>query len=430
MKNAVQCDVAVVGAGPAGLAAALGLATTGKRIAVIGPPQRSDDNRTAALFTGSMHLLRNLGVWPRIEPSAERIAAIRIIDDMGGLLRAPEVMFTAAEVGLDAFGYNIPHASLVAALRQQVAELSDAVTLVETDAVTRVEIAPGLVSLALAEGGSITAQLAVGADGRNSPCRAAAGIATRTWTYDQWALTCTFDHQRSHDGISTEFHRPAGPFTVVPLPGRSSSLVWVERPAIAKRLAALDETALRATLEARLQGLLGPIGEIGPRGLFPLSGLTADVAGQNRVALVGEAAHVVPPIGAQGLNLGLRDAAMLVDCVADALAASRDIGGGETLAAYARARSADIASRAWSIDILNRSLISGFLPVQLARGLGLYALKTIAPLRRLAIREGLAPSFVAPRLMQEAAGPHYLPAAAATAGSAANHAVDGAGHAS
>jgi 2-octaprenyl-6-methoxyphenol hydroxylase len=186
------------------------------------------------------------------------------------------------------------------------------------------------------------------------------------------------------------------------LPGRVSSLVWVERPAVARRLADMDEATFRSTLETRLQGLLGPLGEMGPRGLFPLSGLTADDAGRNRVALVGEAAHVIPPIGAQGLNLGFRDAAILADCVSDTLQTRSDIGAPATLAAYARARRLDIATRAWSIDLLNRSLISGLLPVQLLRGAGLFALKTINPLRRLAIREGLAPSFLTPRLMQHA----------------------------
>jgi len=164
----------------------------------------------------------------------------------------------------------------------------------------------------------------------------------------------------------------------------------------------MDETTFRGTLETRLQGLLGPIGGLGPRGIFPLSGLTADEAARNRVALVGEAAHVIPPIGAQGLNLGFRDAAILADCVDDTLRSAGDIGAAATLSAYVRARRLDIASRAWSIDLLNRSLISGFLPVQLLRGAGLFALKAINPLRRLAIREGLGPSFLAPRLMQHA----------------------------
>ena len=402
MRNGVQFEIGVVGAGPAGLAAALCLARLGLDVAIIGPRAGRGDNRTAALFTGSVQLLRNLGAWESCRHCAEPLVAIRILDDMGGLLRAPEVVFTAAEVGLEAFGYNIPNSVLVDALHEQVAATAGRITLIETTPVEGVDITGESVVLRVAGGAPITTRLAVGADGRNSLCRAAAGITAHTWRYDQCAVTCTFAHQRAHNGVSTEFHRPAGPLTVVPSPGSSSSLVWVERPAIARRLADMDDATFRSALEARLQGLLGPLDALGPRAIFPLSGLTADEAGRNRVALVGEAAHVIPPIGAQGLNLGLRDAALLADCVGDARQAERDAGGPETLAAFARMRRFDIASRAWSIDLLNRSLISGYLPIQLLRGAGLFALKAINPLRRLAIREGLAPSFVTPRLMQSA----------------------------
>ena len=400
MKNDGIYDVAVVGAGPAGLAAALGIAREGAKVAVIGPQADPSDNRTAALFTGSLQLLRNLGAWEECSGTGTPLLAIRIIDDMGALLRAPEVLFTAAEVGLDAFGSNIPNVVLTQALRRGAAA-SASLTLLETS-VTNIDIGPASVDLRLADGSSLNARLLIGADGRKSLCRSAAGIGTRAWAYEQSGLTCTFAHQRPHAGISTEFHRPAGPLTVVPSPGRTSSLVWVDRPAIAQRLAGLDETAFRGALETRLQGLLGPVGEMGPRAVFPLSGLVALSAARNRVALVGEAAHVIPPIGAQGLNLGLRDAALIADCVGEALRLGGDIGSPQTLERYARARRLDIVTRAWSIDVLNRSLISGFLPVQLLRGLGLHALKAIGPLRRLAIREGLAPSYVAPSLMREA----------------------------
>jgi len=399
MKNGVQYHTGVVGGGPAGLTTALALARTGCSVALFAPRAASADNRTAALFTGSVELLRNLGAWGDCRTAAEPLAAIRIVDDMGALVRAPEVEFTAAEVGLDAFGYNVPNATLVAALRRRVAAC-DGIEVIETTGIAQLGIEAHRALLHPAEGKAVGVALAAGADGRKSACREAAGIVARTWSYEQSALTCTFAHQRPHNGVSTEFHRPAGPLTVVPSPGLSSSLVWVERPAVAQRLASLDETVFRGALETRLQGLLGPVGDIGARSVFPLSGLTVDAAGRNRVALVGEAAHVVPPIGAQGLNLGLRDAAILADCVADALKTGQDIGGPDMLSAYARARRMDIASRAWSIDLLNRSLLSGLLPVQLLRGAGLHALKAIKPLRRLVIREGLSPSFVAPRLMQ------------------------------
>lgn len=414
----------VVGGGPAGLAAALALGQAGVDVVLAGPPHRAaggaPDHRTAALFAGSIALLENLGAWEAIRPLSAPITAIRIIDDTGSLLRAPEVVFTAAEVGLPAFGWNVPNGALVAGLTAAAAEPGSRVRLHATEGIQQVETGREAATLATREGPSFTARLVVGADGRTSICRAAAGITTRTWRYPQAAVAASFSHGRPHHDISTEFHRPAGPFTTVPLPGRASSLVWVERPDEAQRLVALDDAAFRAALEARLQGLLGPVGEIGPRAVFPLSGLTADTFGRSRVALVGEAGHVIPPIGAQGLNLGLRDAATLADCVADALAEARDPGGGATLDAYSARRRPDVTSRIATVDVLNRSLISDLLPVHLARGLGLIALKSLGPLRRLAIREGLQPSQGVPsllkpdgtRLLQQRARPASRPSAA------------------
>ena len=385
-------SIAVVGGGPAGLTAALAAAATGAEITLFGPQNTSvvgSDNRTAALFAGSIEMLRNLGVWEALEPLSAPIAAIRIIDDTGGLLRAPEVTFTAAEVDRETFGWNVPNAGLVACL---TARLAGRVRLQETRGIADVAVSDARVCLTSAEGGTFDASLVIGADGRKSICRAAAGIDTKTWPYAQAAVTTTFSHARAHRNVSTEFHRPAGPLTVVPMPGSASSLVWVETPAEAQRLAALDEAAFRAELERRLQGLLGTIGDIRPRAVFPLSGLEASSFGRNRIALIGEAAHVIPPIGAQGLNLGLRDSAVLADCVADAMHAGRDPGLAPTLDAYTALRRPDVASRVTAIDVLNKSLISDLVPVHLARGLGLVALKTVGPLRRRAIREGLAPS--------------------------------------
>jgi 2-octaprenyl-6-methoxyphenol hydroxylase len=398
MKNDASCDVAVVGTGPAGLAAALALAASGVNVLAVGAAPGKRDTRTAALFAGSIKLLENIGIGETCRSAGEPIVAIRIVDDMGGLLRAPEVTFTATEAGLERFGYNVPNADLVDALRRRAGDLPN-LTLIDAG-VARVTVSEDGAELQLDDGRTFAAKLIVGADGRQSMCRQAAQIGVKTWAYEQCAVTCSFKHQRPHGGISTEYHRPAGPFTVVPSPDNASSLVWVERPGTAQELVARDETAFRAALEERLQGLLGAVGEIGPRGVFPLSGLTADFAGRNRVALVGEAVHVIPPIGAQGLNLGLRDAACIADCVADALAAGGDIGAPGVLEAYGRMRRTDITSRIWTVDLLNRSLLSSAPPLQALRGLGLHILKNVGPLRRLAIREGLGPSFIAPRLMQ------------------------------
>ena len=400
MKNDTSFDVAVVGTGPAGLTSALALAGLGVRVVAIGAAPASRDTRTAALFAGSITLLDNLGVGGVCREAGESITGIRIIDDMGSLLRAPEVTFTAAEAGLERFGYNVPNARLVEALRRRARDLPH-LTLVDAN-VSEVVVGDTGAKVHLADGRTLDATLVIGADGRQSLCRQAAQIPVKTWGYEQSAVACTFAHQRPHGGISTEFHRPAGPFTVVPSPGSTSSLVWVERPEVAKELAALDEPAFRQALEQRLQGMLGAVGDIGPRGVFPLTGMAAQEAGRNRVALVGEAVHVIPPIGAQGLNLGLRDAACIADCVADALAAGADIAAPTVLEAYGRMRRTDIASRIWTVDLLNRSLLSRAAPVQALRGIGLHILKNVGPLRRLAMREGLGPSFIAPRLMQPA----------------------------
>ena len=404
--------VAVVGGGPVGLAAALALGRLGVSVTHIAPPHRpphrpahrpaeaGGDTRTAALFGGSIELLVNLGVWPACRAQSEPITAIRIIDDTGGLLRAPEVVFTAREIGLDAFGYNVPNQTLTSALAEEIRKHAGNVEIRDTSGVAHIDIGPKSARLTLDDGSSFEATLVVGADGRNSISRQSAGIETKAWSYPQAALVCSFMHQRPHGGISTELHRPAGPFTVVPLPGSRSSLVWVETPEEAGRLATLPESDFRTALEAGLQGLLGAVGEIGPRACFPLSGLSADVAAHNRVALAGEAAHVIPPIGAQGLNLGMRDVATLADCVVGSIAAGNDIGGAAALESYALARQADITARVWGIDLLNRSLIAGMLPAHLARGFGLHALAAFGPLRRWVVKEGLQPSYALPVLMQ------------------------------
>jgi 2-octaprenyl-6-methoxyphenol hydroxylase len=396
-------EAAIIGAGPAGLAAALALARSGVHAALVAPPYEpraaAADRRTTALIGPSVELLENLGVWSLCARDAERLAAVRIADDREGLFRAPELMFSASELGLESFGANIANPVLVAALNA-ACDGAPRITRIATAGVRRILPEPARVRLALAEGGEVCAALAVAADGRNSIAPAAAGIAVRAWDYPQAAIVTSFAHTRPHAATVNELHRRSGPLTTVPLPGRRSSLVWAEEPGEAARLAGLDDRAFAGVLEERLQGVLGSVEALEPRALHPLSGLGAARMGAARIALVGEAAHVVPPIGAQGLNLGLRDAATLADCAADAKAGGEDIGGPLVLAAYDRARSADVLARSLSIDLLNRSLLADFLPVDVLRGLAAQLVASFGPLRRLLMQTGMGLAGPLPRLMR------------------------------
>jgi 2-octaprenyl-6-methoxyphenol hydroxylase len=388
----------VVGGGPAGLTAAIALAGGGIRTVLVGKRPTRPDNRTTALLGGSVTALETLGVWARCGAQAAPLKVMRIVDDTGRLWRAPEVKFASADIDLDAFGYNIANLHLIAALEQHARTFSN-LRLIEDDVVS-VEPSDDAVTVALKGGTQLRAPLVIGADGHRSLCRDAAGIEVDTRNYPQVALTVCLKHSRSHRDTSTEFHTPSGPFTLVPLPGNRSSLVWVLDPHHADEIAELDDAALSAEIERASHSILGKI-EIEPgRGLFPLGVITARRFGDKRIALVGEAAHVIPPIGAQGLNLGLRDAATIGELAVSAQRDGNDIGGAAVLKAYEKMRRTDVGSRVLAIDLLNRTLLTDLLPVQGLRGVGLYLLDRVGPLRRAAMREGIAPAANQPRLMR------------------------------
>ncbi len=390
-----KTGIVVVGAGPAGLMAAITLASNEVPTVLIGQPPA--DNRTTALLAGSVTALDVLGVWHHCAHHAAPLRIMRLVDDTGRLLRAPEVRFEAQEIGLDAFGHNIENRHLLSALRVRASELS-ALTVIE-ERVETVTCGQDAVTVQFGHE-NLAAPLIIGADGRASMCRDAAGIDTETHSYPQSALTLSLAHSRPHHDISTEFHTTSGPFTLVPLPGDRSSLVWVMNPGQADEVANLDDDSLSAEVEQRSHSILGKIKVEPGRGLFPLTLSRACRFGANRIALVGEAAHVVPPIGAQGLNLGLRDAATIGERVVDAWRTGRDPGADALLADYDSARRVDVGSRALAIDLFNRSLLSGFLPLHGARGIGLYLLERIGPLRRAVMREGVMPAAGQPRLMR------------------------------
>ena len=395
MSDTISAEVAVIGGGPAGLVAAIALATAGIDTLLIAPPAEPD-HRTTALLAGSVTALETLGVWPACVPHAAPLRKIRLIDATQRLIRAPEVLFTAAEIGLDAFGYNIENRHLIAALEARAVELQLA-----RIAGAAVSIAPDAAGVSIKHtDGEARVHLVIGADGRRSLCRAAAGIETTQRAYPQTALTLNLAHTRPHLDTSSEFHTESGPFTLVPLPGRRSSLVCVLDPAHAAELAAMGDAELSAEIERRAHSLLGAMSVEPGRGIFPLAIETAASFARERIALVGEAAHVVPPIGAQGLNLGLRDGATIAELAAEARRQNIDIGAPEVLARYDTQRRADVTSRSIAVDLLNRSLLTDFLPAQGARGLSLYLVDRIGPLRRALMREGVAPAAAQPRLMR------------------------------
>lgn len=379
-------EIAVVGEGLAGSVAALALARAGRKVALIAPRQNRQDRRTTALMDQSIRFIDSLGLWRALEQASAALSVMQILDGTTRLFRAPPAQFRAADVGLSAFGYNIPNSVLM-----QV--LSDAVTaepnIARVDAsLERLDLQADAANLTLSDGQTLAAAFVIGADGRGSKVREGAGIGTRRWAYPQTAVVLNFAHEHPHGNVSTEFHTETGPFTQVPLPGSRSSLVWVVKPEEAERLLALPLEALSSAVELRMQSLLGKVTVEAGVESWRLSSLMSDRFGKGRVALVGEAAHAFPPIGAQGLNLSLRDVMELVDLLKTA--GERPVAG-DAGDRFNRRRRPDIMTRTLGVDLLNRSLLSDFLPMQVARAAGLHMLTAVGPLRNILMREGVEP---------------------------------------
>jgi len=381
-----QIEVAVIGGGLAGMITAFALARGGRSVALVAAPHNKADRRTTALMDQSIRFLERLTLWDKIAPSAAALTTMRIIDGTSRLLRAPTISFRSSEIGLDAFGYNIPNTVLLGSLHDAI-EAEANISRIEASA-SDVTFRDDGVTIALDNGDSIDAAFVVGADGRNSMVREALGIKVKGWSYPQSAMVLNLAHSLPHQNISTEFHTESGPFTQVPLPGNRSSLVWVQKPAEAAANAEKSPEDLGRLVEERMQSMLGRVTIEDNVQVWPLSGMTAHRFGKGRAALIGEAAHVFPPIGAQGLNLSLRDILALSDILCTR--ADQPIPGsaGDN---FDRKRRVDIISRTTSVDLLNRSLLSDFLPVQMLRAAGLHVLSAIAPLRNIVMREGIEP---------------------------------------
>ncbi|MBL1406677.1 MAG: UbiH/UbiF family hydroxylase [Rhizobiales bacterium] len=382
-------NIAVIGAGLAGLTAAFAMAKQGHTVTVCAPKSLRQDGRSTALMSGSIDYLTDLGIWEEIQSKAFPLKTMRIIDDTRRLIRAPQIDFVSSEIDLEAFGYNILNVDMIDLLENKLKSFKN-VTFIEKPVAQITYLENKSSKIQLDDKTEIDADLIIAADGRNSFVRNSLNIEVTKTRYPQIAVVANLSHTLPHNNISTEFHTPTGPFTLVPSSNPStgeniSSLVAVEDQQGAEDLHALEKIELELELERRMHSILGKVKLISKLQSFPLGSLVAHQFGAKNVVLIGEAAHALPPIGAQGLNLGMRD----IKTVAQLLA--KNLKPFQISEKYHQERKLDIKTRMTSVDLLNRSLLSDFLPTQITRSFGLYTLSNFAPLRRLAMNEGIAP---------------------------------------
>ena len=376
----------VVGSGLGGNVAALALAKAGNNVTIIAPESSARDPRTAALLHGSVEYLQTLDLWHLLEPYTHPLKVMRLVDASSRLIRSPQIDFRASEIDLDAFGHNIKNQDALDVFRKCIAENKNIVSCPGT--VTGIQQDENLITVTLesseGEEKTLTGDFLVGADGRNSIVRRSMLPDIREWSYPQAALVVDFTHQIDSRFTSTEFHTESGPFTVVPQTAHRAGLVWMETPQTVERLIALPEDALAERLEQEMGSYLGKVQLEGAPASFPLKAMTAQKFGDRRVFLIGDAAHVFPPIGAQGFNLGLRDIETLVSTLAN------NHSGADLGQIYSEARKADINSRTLGVDLLNRSLLYSLLPLQFARSLGIHLLNGSLPMRKAMMKLGIS----------------------------------------
>ena len=389
-----EIDVLVSGGGIAGLITAAAFGAEGLTTLCVDPaPPVTDegaegaDLRSTAFLAPSVALLKQIGLWDRLGPFATPLQVMRIVDAGGAepVVRLSRE-FDASEIGDQPFGWNLPNWLLrreISARLTQLQTVRFQPGIATTEVVARDEGA----LVTLSDGRRVRARLLIAADGRNSPVRNAHGIGVRTFRYGQKALAFAVTHDAPHDNISTEVHRSGGPFTLVPLPDRdgkpSSAVIWMENGREIARLAALSPEDFAVELNARSADVLGHLTLATRLTQWPIISQIADSFVGPRTALIAEAAHVVPPIGAQGLNMSLADLGALLDL------SRADPGSAESLAAYNRARRPDAMMRLLGIDALNRASQASLRPLRDLRAATLGGLYGIAPVRRMMMRAGL-----------------------------------------
>lgn len=389
-----QVEILIAGGGIAGLAAAARLGADGCEIMVVDPapaqlPEDRTDLRTAALLQPAIATLKQAGAWEGMAAGGAPIRSMRLVD-AGGRERRPRVTgdFTGSETGHEFFGWNIPNRVAREVLLQHLAGMAN-VRLRHGAAVEAYVPRLDAAFCRLSDGSMVGAKLVIAADGRNSTLRRLAGIGARRWSYGQKAVISAVTHPSPHHGGATEIYRTGGPLVLVPLPDHEgkpcSSVVWLMPGPEAVRLGALDEVSLAAELIAASMGLYGPLNIVMKRAIWPIIGQVAHRLTAERLVLIAEAAHVVPPIGAQGLNMSLKD----IESLAGLVQGAADPGAPQILAIHQRRQLPQMMARIAGIDAINRVAKTEIQPLRDIRAAGIAAISRIPPLRRMAMRAGM-----------------------------------------
>lgn len=395
-------DILIVGGGPVGLALALALTRflAGVRIGlverrVLAAPT---DTRASAIAAGVRRVFEALGVWPQMAAAAEPIRAMKITDSGRGDIARPLFLNFEGEVAPgEPFAHMVPNTVMAEAL---LAAAGAGVSIIAPAEVAGFAAETATARLRLADGRLLTAPLVVAADGAQSGLRGMAGIGTIGYDYGQAGIVTTIGHELAHEGVAYEHFRPAGPFASLPLPGNRSSLVWTERQEEAARLVTLEPEALCAEIEAAMGSTLGRVTIEERVQSFPLRLQLARSFVAPRLALIGDAAHVIHPIAGQGLNLGLKDVAALAEVVVEALRLGTDPGAEDILARYQRWRRFDTAQMAVVTDGMNRLFSNEVAPVRALRDLGLGLVDRAGPIKEAMIRVAAGIEAGGPRLLR------------------------------
>jgi 2-octaprenyl-6-methoxyphenol hydroxylase len=399
-----RTEVAVGGAGFAGLALAIALRQAlgdPFAVAVIDPTlahAQSKDPRASAIAAAARRLFEAIDVWDAVAPNAQPILDMMVTDSkLDDAVRPTFLTFGGDVEEGEPFAHMVENRHLVDALAAKARDLG---VDLRAGAVAGFENAGNVVDVSLADGEVISARLLVGADGARSLIREQAGIAIHGWSYDQSAIVTTVAHEREHNGRADEHFLPAGPFAILPLTGKRCSIVWTENTREAQRIVALPDDEFHKELEQRFGLQLGELKVIGPRRAFPLGLFTARTFIGERLALIGDAAHIIHPIAGQGLNMGLRDVAALAEAIADAARLGLDPGGPDVLERYQRWRRFDTMTMGIATDGLNRLFSNHSDVLRLARDIGLGLVERMPALKRMFIREAAGFTGDVPKLLK------------------------------